>query len=110
MFLLIPLLFPALSSQSGLTWGGFLREVVQPWALRSLPLLAVCAVAGPLLLAAPMWLSIPLGGAIAFVYLWFARPLSLDYPPVTRLIRARLAALRLDGLMPLSPAERPPSP
>lgn len=110
MFLLIPLLFPALSSQSGLTWGGFLREVVQPWTLRSLPLLAVCAVAGPLLFAVPMWISIPLGGAIALVYLWFARPLILDYPPVARLIRARLAALRLDGLMPLSPAERPPAP
>lgn len=108
LFLLIPLLAPALASQCGLTWRGFLGEVVRPWTLRSLPLLALCAVAGPPLFGAPMWIAIPLGGVTALVYLWFARSLILDYPPVASLIRARLAAFRLDGLVPLTPAERPP--
>jgi len=110
LFLLIPLLFPALSSQSGLTWGAFLREVAQPWALRSLPLLGICALAGPWLLTVPLWASIPLGGMTGLVYLWFARPLILDYPPVARVIRARLASVRLDGLVPLPAIDRPPSP
>ena len=108
--ILIPILIPAFSERTGLTLGGFANDVVRPWLLRSLPAVAICAVAGPLLFQVPHWVSIPLGGVIALGYIWFVRGLVLGYPPVAAIIRARLARLRLDGLLPLVGIEHPPAP
>jgi O-antigen/teichoic acid export membrane protein len=107
--ILIPLLMPALADRTGLRAGGFVREVVLPWLLRSLPMIVVCAAAGPVLMPLPKALSIPLGGCVALVYIWSVRPLVLGYPPVAAMIRSRLAAVRLGGLIPLGGAEQPPS-
>lgn len=107
-FVLIPSLMPAFSDRTGLTPTRFARDVVRPWAVRSLLLIAICALAGPMLFAVPMWVSIPLGGLTALFYLWCVRHLVLGYPPVAAMIRARLASVRLDGLLPMPVVERPP--
>jgi hypothetical protein len=106
---LIPSLIPALAERTGLTAGGFLRDVIRPWLLQSLPMIAVCAIAGPWLLPAPKTISIPLGVVVALVYVWTVRRLVLGYPPVAAMIRSRLASVRLEGLIPLAGVEQPPS-
>jgi O-antigen/teichoic acid export membrane protein len=108
IFVFIPALMPAFSDRTGLTPGGFAREVIGPWAARSLPLIALCALAGPVLYPVPMWVSIPLGGLTALFYLWLVRHLVLGHPPVAAMIRARLASVRLDSLLPVSAVEHPP--
>jgi len=105
---LIPSLMPAFSDRTGLTPVRFARDVVRPWAARSLPVIALCALAGPILYPVPMWISIPLGGVTALVYLWFVRSLVLGYPPVATMIRARLASVRLDRFFPVAEVEHPP--
>jgi O-antigen/teichoic acid export membrane protein len=108
--LLIPSLMPAFSDRTGLTFGRFARNVLRPWASWSLPLIAICAFAGPALYPVPIWISIPLGGLTALFYLWCVRHLVLGYPPVAAMIRARLASVRLDGLLPVPAVEHPPVP
>jgi O-antigen/teichoic acid export membrane protein len=105
---LIPSLMPAFSDRTGLTPGRFARDVLRPWAARSLPLIAICGFVGPVLYPVPMWISIPLGGLTALFYLWCVRHLVLGYPPVATMIRARLASVRLDGLLPVPGVENPP--
>ena len=107
---LIPSLMPAFSDRTGLTPGRFARDVLGPWGVRSLPLIAICALAGPVLYPVPMWISIPLGGLTALFYLWFVRQLVLGYPPVAAMIRARLASVRLDGLLPRAGGRAPAGP
>ena len=108
VFVLIPSLIPAFSDRTGLTPGRFVRDVVRPWAVRSMPLMAICGLAGLVLYPVPMWISIPLGGLTALFYLWCVRHLVLGYPPVAAMIRARLASVRLDGLFPVPAVEHPP--
>jgi O-antigen/teichoic acid export membrane protein len=104
---LVPLLVPALADRAGLTISGLARDVARPWASRSLPLLIVCAIVG----ASPLPLSFPgaivAGVLVGLTYAWFARPLILGYPPVAALIRGRLAAVRLDGLLAFAGGEGP---
>jgi O-antigen/teichoic acid export membrane protein len=88
---LIPLLLPSLMDRAGVGARRLLTDVVQPWAARSLPVIAVCAVAGPALNALPIWVVIPLGIATGLSYVWVARRLILDYAPVADLLRKRLA-------------------
>lgn len=104
---LIPSLMPALAERTGLTASGFTRDVLRPWLVRSLPILAVCAIAGPVLLPVPKTVSIPLGVIVALVYVWVVRKLVLGYPPVAAMIRSRLASVRLEGLIPLAGTEPP---
>jgi O-antigen/teichoic acid export membrane protein len=106
---LFPLLVPALRERTGLGAVSVIQDVLRPWFVRSFPVLAICAVAGPLLLPIPKIVSIPLGGCVALAYLWTVRDLVLGYPPVSALIRSRLASLRLEGLVPLARAEQRPS-
>ena len=110
VLVLIPLLMPAFADRTGLTPVRFARDVVRPWALRSLPVIALCAIAGPVFYPVPMWISIPLGGLTALLYLWCVRPLILGYPPVAAMIRARLASVRLGRLFPVPEVEHPPVP
>ena len=84
---------PAFADRTGLTPVRFARDVVRPWAVRSLPLIAMCALAGPVLYPVPMWISIPLGGLTALV-------LSLVRPSPD----SRLPARRRDD--PRAPGER----
>jgi len=105
---LIPSLMPALAERTGLTARLFARDVLRPWLGRSMPMIAICAFAGPLLLPVPKTVSIPLGGCIALVYVWIVRRLILGYPPVAAMIRSRLASVRLEGLIPLAGVEQPP--
>jgi hypothetical protein len=49
--------------------------------------------------------AIVAGGLVGLTYAWFARPLILGYPPVAALIRSRLAAWRLDGLVAVAGGE-----
>ncbi|MEO8076552.1 MAG: hypothetical protein ABI818_09510 [Acidobacteriota bacterium] len=107
VFLLIPSLLSALTHRTTLGPAAFVREVLQPWSLRSMPLIILCAVIGPALIGIPLWASIPLGGTLGVTYLWFARQLILDYPPIEAVVRARLSRLRLDRFLPL-PAVEPP--
>lgn len=102
---LVPLLLPALSERSGLTVAGFGRDVVRPWAARSLPPIVLCAGVGALALRLPFPGAVVVGGLIGLTYTWFARPLILGYPPVASLIRGRLAAWRLDGLLEIAGGE-----
>ncbi len=67
-------------------------------------------MAGPVLYPVPMWISIPLGGLTALFYLWCVRPLVLGYPPVAAMIRARLASVRLDRLLPGAGGRAPAGP
>jgi len=106
---LIPLLMPALAERTGLTIARFTRDVIRPWIARSAPAIALCALAGPALMPVSKIVSIPLGGCIALAYIWIVRRLVIGYPPVAALLRARLASVRLDGLVPLAGAEQPPS-
>lgn len=106
---LIPSLMPALAERTGLTVRGFARDVLRPWLVRSTPMIAACAMAGPLLMPIPKTISIPLGGCIALFYVWIVRRLVLGYPPVAAMIRSRLASFRLEGLIPLAGVEQPPS-
>lgn len=106
---LIPSLMPALADRTGLRPGLFARNVLVPWLLRSLPMLALCGVSGPLLMPIPKTVSIPLGGCIALVYVWTVRRLVLGYPPVAAMMRLRLASVRLEGLIPLAGVEQRPS-
>jgi O-antigen/teichoic acid export membrane protein len=106
---LIPSLIPALAERTGLTIARFAQDVVRPWIVRSAPALVLCALAGPALMPVPKVVSIPLGGCIALAYIGIARRLVVGYPPVAALLRARLAIVRLDGLVPLARAEQPPS-
>ena len=105
---LIPALMPAFTARTGLTAARVGRDVVAPWASRSVLLTALCGLAGPIMYGVPFWIAVPIGGAIAAVYLWFARHLILGYPPVAAVIRSRLASVRLDGLLPLMGVEHPP--
>jgi O-antigen/teichoic acid export membrane protein len=106
---LIPSLMPAFAERTGTTAAGFAHDVLRPWLVRSTPVVAICAMAGPMLLPVPKMVSIPLGGCIAVVYVWIVRRLVLGYPPVAALIRSRLASVRLEGLIPLAGVEQPPS-
>jgi hypothetical protein len=88
---LIPMLLPSLKDRAGVGTRHLLTDVFLPWAGRSLPAIAVCAVAGPALTAVPFWIVIPIGGVIGLAYVWVARRLILDYAPVADLLRKRLA-------------------
>lgn len=102
---LIPLLVPALADRTGLGLAGLARHVMWPWARRSLALVLLCAVAGASPKLLPFAGAIVVGGLVGLAYAWFARPLILGYPPVAKLIRERLAAWRLDGLLALAGGE-----
>ncbi|MDQ3346359.1 MAG: hypothetical protein M3545_00165 [Acidobacteriota bacterium] len=102
---LIPLLLPALANRSGLTGARLAREVLRPWASRSLPLVLVCAVAGAASGSLSLAGALLAGGVVGITYAWFARSLILAYPPVAELIRVRLAAWRLDGLLAVAGGE-----
>ena len=106
---LIPSLLPAFAERTSLGAARFARQVIRPWLVRSIPPIAICLVAGPMLMPLPKVVSIPLGGCIALAYIWIARRLVIGYPPVAAFIRSRLASVRLDGLIPLTGVEQPPS-
>jgi O-antigen/teichoic acid export membrane protein len=106
-------LFPALlwaMPAHGLRLRALVLGVFAPWAPRALPLLVLSGLAGLWLTGIPMVVAIALGALIGALSLWIGRRLLLDYPPVAAMIRARLALLRLDGVLNLSPAGRPPVP
>jgi len=102
---LIPLLLPALAERTGLTVAGLARQVLWPWASRSLPLVVVCGVAGAASGSLSFVGALVAGAVVGIAYAWFARSLILAYPPVAALIRVRLAAWRLDGLLALAGGE-----
>jgi hypothetical protein len=106
---LLPLLLPAMIAQTGVGLAALWSRVVRPWALRSVPVLAAAAASGFVLPPMPLTIAIPLGGVAALLYLWVARPLLFDYPPLAALIRSRLALFRLERLVP-APADRSPGP
>jgi hypothetical protein len=88
---LIPLLLPSLKDRTGVGVRELMGSVVRPWAVRSLPVLALCAVAGPALTGLRFWIAIPLGGLVGVAYVWIARRLILEYAPVADMLRKRLA-------------------
>ena len=106
---LIPSLTPALAERTGFNMSRLARDVIRPWIVRSVPAIAMCALAGPVLMPVPKSVSIPLGGCIALTYIWIARRLVIGYPPVAALLRSRLASVRLAGLVPLAGVEQPRS-
>lgn len=103
--LLIPLLVPALTERTGLTAAGLIRQVFRPWAGRSVVPVPACAAIGMLALPLPFPGAVVVGGLVGLTYAWLARALILGYPPVAALIRDRLAAWRLDGLVALAGGE-----
>ena len=105
--ILIPALLPALRSVSGLPFGIMARAVLLPWATRAVPMLCTAAVIGVFAASAPIWIAIPLGGLVGIAVLFASRRLILDYPPVARVIRTRLAMFRLDGLLLADPPRQP---
>lgn len=107
-FILVPALLPALQTVSGMTLSSVMRTVVVPWALRAVPLLAIAAAIGVAGASVPIWTAIPLGAVAGIAALFVSRHLILDYPPVARVIRARLAIFRLDGVL-LADAPRQPN-
>jgi hypothetical protein len=90
-----PLLLPSLSARTGVRLRTFAADVVQPWALRSVPLLVLSALAGPTVLTFPIWIAVPIGGVVAAVYIFVARRLILDYAPVASMVRNRLSRFPL---------------
>lgn len=109
VLVLTPLLIRVLPARAGVSVGSLARDVCVPWALRAAPVLAACAVAGPLLADVPLVAAIALGGATGLASLWMVRRLLLDYPPVAAMLQARLAFLR-PGVAPLPAAPRGPLP
>jgi O-antigen/teichoic acid export membrane protein len=107
VLVLLPSLLVVLPSTAGVTMSDLGKQVFVPWAMRSVPLLVLCAIAGPFLGNLSLAAAIPAGAVIALLSLWMGRRLILDYAPVAAVIRARLAVVRLDGLIPLAGAEPP---
>jgi O-antigen/teichoic acid export membrane protein len=107
LFILIPALLPALRTVSGITFPTLMRSVVAPWVTHAVPLLGVAAAIGIGTARVPIWMAVPLGALAGVVALFVSRRLILDYPPVTRVIRARLAILGLDGVLLTNPPQQP---
>ena len=99
-------LLPALADRTGLALSGLARDVLRPWAVVSLPDDARCAVSahsgcrcgspGAVVAGVVVGLASTLGSLARLI---------LGYSPVAALIRGRLAALRLDGLLALAGLE-----
>lgn len=103
---LLPVLFTTLALQTGFGLQALTRDLVWPWAVRSVPMLVACAVAGHVFRDVPLVAAVAMGGVAAMISLWLVRSLVLGYPPVAALVRGALAAVRLDGLL-LPAVERP---
>jgi hypothetical protein len=102
---LIPVLMRAMPALTGLTARDAVQHVLWPWSVRIVPLVIVCAAAGPFLRGVPMIGAIAAGGLLACAGLWSGRHLILDYPPVAAVIRQRLAIFGLGGLVPVPSVE-----
>ena len=101
----MPLLLPALADRTGLALSGLAREVLRPWAVVSLPMVLACGVMGALRLPLGFSGAVVAGIVVGLTYALGARSLILGYSPVAALIRGRLAALRLEGLLALAGLE-----
>lgn len=97
---LLPVLLVMLARQSGFGLNALTRDLLWPWALRSIPLMAACVALGHVLRDLPLVAAVTLGGAAALLSACLARPLILGYPPVAAMVRGRLEKLKLDGLLP----------
>lgn len=105
VIVLIPLLIPALADRTGLAFPGLARDVLRPWAILSVPLMLVCGGLGLVRMPLGFAGTVVAGVFVGLTYALCARSLILGYPPVAELIRGRLAALRLDGLLALAGLE-----
>jgi O-antigen/teichoic acid export membrane protein len=105
LLVLVPLLLPALADRTGLALSGLAREVLRPWAVVSLPMMLACAGIGALQLPLGFSGAVVAGVVVGLTYALGARSLILGYSPVAALIRGRLAALRLEGLLALAGLE-----
>jgi O-antigen/teichoic acid export membrane protein len=105
MLVLVPLLLPALADCTGLAFSGLTREVFRPWAVVSMPVILACGVIGVLRLPLGLPGTVVTGVLVGLMYALCARSLILGYPPVAALIRGRLAAFRLEGLLALAGLE-----
>lgn len=102
LVLLAPMLLPSLKDRTGVGIAALRRGVIVPWAIRAVPAMAACALLGEVVWRwpVPLWVAAMIGGAIGLASLWLMRRLILDYEPVANVIRARLATVRLDALLP----------
>ena len=90
-FIVVPGLVPHLREPSGLTRTAVVTEVLTPWLKGFAPVGAVALALG--LFVWPVWVGLPLGGALGAVYLYHTRRLYLEYPPLLR-IWQRVTSLR----------------
>lgn len=103
----LPVLLFLLASQTGFGFRAALRDLLWPWAVRSVPLMFCCLAAGYFFRSVPFVAAVALGGFAALLSIWSTRFMILGYPPVAALVRRTLEKFRLDGLL-LAPAEAPP--
>lgn len=96
---LTAILLPHLLRTAGLTPGGAWADVLRPWLVRAVPMLAASLAAGFLMPLLPLPAVVATGALVGVLCAWIARPLVLDYPPVAAAIRARLAPFKLEGLV-----------
>src|SRR5262249_8424675 len=54
---LVPLLLPSLVARTGVGLTTLASDVFGPWAVRSLPVIGVSAVAGPSVVGLPIWIA-----------------------------------------------------
>ena len=88
-----------LSRHSGLTPALAWADVLRPWLVRAVPMLAAAALLGLYVPPLPFAGVVAAGAALGLVSAWIVRPLVLSYPPVAAALRARLAPFRLEGLV-----------
>ena len=88
---LMPLLAPLIHSQTGLRFGTILRGIARPWLTGCLPLLVMCALAGPLLAGLPLWAAIVGGGIVGLTFAAVAWRSLLTYEPLAAALRPVLA-------------------
>ncbi len=100
-FVLLPALLIALSQQSGFGLRALIGELLWPWAVRSVPLMTVCFVAGHMVGSVPLVVAVGMGAVAAILNIWLVRPLILGYPPVAALVRGALEKVRLGSLLTL---------
>lgn len=88
---LMPLLAPLIRSQTGLSLGTILRDMARPWVMGCLPLLVICALAGPLLAGLPLWAAIIGGGVVGLMFAAAAWRSLLTHEPLASALRPVLA-------------------
>lgn len=87
------------SRATGMSEAALLAEVLQPWIVRAIPMVALAILFERLAATPPLPVTIAAGGLLAAIVVWYMRPLYLAFGPVRVLYEryARWPARVLSG-------------